>query len=240
MIQFYSPDIATSSMLPEEEARHCIKVLRHSVGDTITVMDGKGNRYTCTLMSDNPRKAEVDIVSVEKIPDCWDTFITIIVAPTKNIDRMEWMTEKLTEIGVNRIIPIKCEHSERKDIKLDRLNRIAVSAAKQSLKASVPEITEMIPLKALLSSSAYSAEKLFVGYCDSAVERKLLAKELHPGIRSVNIMIGPEGDFSPEEISTVVDSGYVPVTFGDNRLRTETAAIVACDTIHIVNQLKNL
>lgn len=237
MIQFYSPDIATSLTLPEEEARHCIKVLRHSIGDRISVMDGKGNRYTCVLQSDNPRNAIVEIVSLTKISNNWDAYITVIVAPTKNIDRMEWMTEKLTEIGIDRIIPIKCEHSERKDIKTDRLKRIAVSAAKQSLKAFVPEITEILPLKEALTK--YDAEKKFVGYCDSSIERIPLAKELNKGIKSVNIMIGPEGDFSPEEIKAIIDSGYVPVTFGDNRLRTETAAIVACDTVHIVNQINS-
>lgn len=237
MIQFYCPDIVESLLLPEEEARHCIKVLRHSIGDTITVMDGKGKRYTCILQSDNPRNATVEIISVEHIPPCWSTKIDILVAPTKNIDRMEWMTEKLTEIGVNRIIPIKCEHSERKDIKIERLMRIAVSAAKQSLKAVVPEILPMMPLKEIFGT--FPAEKKFVGYCDSSIERKLLAKELHSALKSVSIMIGPEGDFSPEEIRAIIDAGYIPVTFGDNRLRTETAAIVACDTVHIVNQFNS-
>lgn len=237
MIQFYSPNIMESHLLPEEEARHCIKVLRHSIGDTIFVMDGKGNRYTCTLQSDNPKNAIVEIMSVQQIPPCWTTRINIIVAPTKNIDRMEWMTEKLTEIGVNRIIPIKCEHSERKDIKIERLMRIAVSAAKQSLKAVVPEISPMMPLKEVLAASI--SEKKFVGYCDSSIERKLLAKELNSTLKSVSIMIGPEGDFSPDEIQSIINAGYVPVTFGDNRLRTETAAIVACDTVHLVNQLNS-
>lgn len=237
MIQYYAPEILSTLQLPEEEARHCIKVLRNQVGALIEVIDGKGFRYTCRLLSDNPRKASVAIESSSLISPSWVTEINVAVAPTKNMDRMEWLTEKLTEIGVNRIIPLLCRHSERKEIKEERLRRIAVSAMKQSLKAVLPEIYPMMSLKEMISS--FKTEQNFIAYCDPSIPRRLLAKEFHPGSASATILIGPEGDFDLDEIKLALDSGYIPVTLGDNRLRTETAALVACDTFHIINQLNS-
>ena len=147
---------------------------------------------------------------------------------------MEWLVEKLVEIGVNRIVPIRCMRSERKEIKTERLEKIAVSAMKQSLKAVLPRIDEMMTLSSFLKSIDKDEQK-FVAYCDDWVERRLLAREYKPG-SSVAVLIGPEGDFAPEEIKMTLDSGFVPVTLGDNRLRTETAALVACDTFHVINQ----
>ncbi len=237
MIQFYAPEIECSLQLPEEEARHCIKVLRTKPGSVIEVIDGKGNRYDCRLLSDDPRHASVEIVDKTPVTPAWSTYITVAVAPTKNMDRMEWLTEKLTEIGVNRIVPLLCRHSERKEIKIDRLQRIAVSAMKQSLKAMLPEISPMTPLTKFIAET--NAEQRFIAYCDPSIPRRILAKEYRAGCKSVAILIGPEGDFDPREIKDVLDSGYIPVTLGDNRLRTETAALVACDTFHILNQLNS-
>ena len=145
MIQFFAPDIASTQMLPEEEARHAIKVLRSHPGDILTIVDGRGMRYTCRLLSDNPRHADIEIISTEHQPPVWHTDITLAVAPTKNADRMEWLIEKVVEIGVNRIVPLLCRHSERKVMKTDRLERIAVSAMKQSLKATLPVIGPLTP-----------------------------------------------------------------------------------------------
>ncbi len=237
MIQFYAPDIEQTLQLPEDEARHCIKVLRTRPGSLVEVIDGKGNRFTCRLLDDNPRHASVVIEERCAVTPAWSTHITVAVAPTKNMDRMEWLTEKLTEIGVNRIIPVLCRHSERKEIKIERLQRIAISAMKQSLKAQLPEIYPMTPLRHIVTD--IDADMRFIAYCDPSIPRKLLAKEYKPGCKSVIILIGPEGDFDPEEIKESLDSGYIPVTLGDNRLRTETAALVACDTFHIINQLKS-
>ncbi len=237
MIQFYAPEIAVTHILPEEEARHCLKVLRKRPGEIIDVIDGKGHRFSCRLTDDNPRKATIEIVDTHDVYPTWNTFINVAVAPTKNMDRMEWLTEKLTEIGINRIIPLLCRHSERKEIKVDRLQRIAVSAMKQSLKAVLPEIMPMTPLQAMLDT--IKSDQSFIACCDPAIPRRLLAKEYDTASRSVTILIGPEGDFSPEEICSVLDKGYIPVSLGDNRLRTETAALVACDTFHIINQLKS-
>lgn len=237
MIQFYAPDIESTGLLPEDEARHCIKVLRSRPGDMLTVIDGKSNRFSCRLLDDNPRHATVEILEKTAVPKAWNTEITVAVAPTKNMDRMEWLTEKLTEIGVDRIIPLLCRHSERKEIKVERLQRIAVSAMKQSLKATLPEISPMTGLKQVIET--VSPQQRFIAYCDPTIPRKLLTREYAPQSKSAIILIGPEGDFSPEEIRMALDSGYTPVTLGDNRLRTETAALVACDTFHIINQLKS-
>lgn len=234
MIRFYAPDIATNPFLPESDSQHCCKVLRMQAGDSIEIVDGLGSLYRCKIISAHHKKTEVEIIERIDYPSVWSYDITIAVAPTKHLDRMEWLVEKLVEIGVNRIVPIKCMRSERKELKTERLEKIAVSAMKQSLKAVLPQIDEMMPLQTFLSS-VDSADQKFVAYCDDSVERKLLAREYRPA-SSVTVLIGPEGDFSPEEIKRTLDGGFVPVTLGDNRLRTETAALVACDTFHIINQ----
>lgn len=156
-----------------------------------------------------------------------------MVAPTKHNDRMEWMVEKLVEIGINHIVPIRSRNSERREIKRERLERIAVSAMKQSLKATLPDIDEMTDLDKAVAR--YDAPQKFVGYCDSQTERKLLARTYKPG-QDVIILIGLEGDFTLAEVEMLIANGYQPVTMGDNRLRTETAALVAVDTCHILNQ----
>ena len=234
MIQFYAPDIETALRLPESDSRHCIRVLRMTVGDTVSVVDGRGHRFECRLVDDNLKHTAVEIVSRVNQPPVWPNNITVMVAPTKHNDRMEWMVEKLVEIGVNRIVPVRCRRSERKEINTDRLEKIAVSAMKQSLKATLPEVTEMLPLAQAVAR--FHAPQKFVGYCDDTTERKLLSHSYQANT-DVVLLIGPEGDFTPDEIRMLIADGYVPVTMGDNRLRTETAALVACDTCHILNQV---
>lgn len=234
MIRFYAPEIACSPFLPESDSQHCCKVLRMQSGDEIAIVDGKGNLFRCRIVNAHHKRTEVEIIERVALPPVWDYNITIAVAPTKHLDRMEWLVEKLVEIGVNRIVPIKCMRSERKEIKIERLEKIAVSAMKQSLKAVLPSIEEMTPLPKFIDSLSADDQR-FVAYCDDWVERKLLAREYRPG-SSVAVLIGPEGDFSPEEIRMALDADFVAVTLGDNRLRTETAALVACDTFHIINQ----
>lgn len=234
MIRFYAPDIVSSRFLPESDSQHCCKVLRMQSGDEIEIVDGTGSLYRCRIVSANHKRTEVEIIERIDMPPVWNFDITVAVAPTKHLDRMEWLVEKLVEIGVNRIVPVKCMRSERKEIKVERLEKIAVSAMKQSLKAVLPTIDEMMPLPKFLSSVSEDVQR-FVAYCDDRVERKLLAREYRPGA-SAAVLIGPEGDFSPEEIRMALDAGFIPVTLGDNRLRTETAALVACDTFHIINQ----
>lgn len=233
MIQFYSPDISVSRMLPESDSQHCVRVLRMGVGDCISVVDGAGRRHTCTIVDAHPKHTAVEIVRTEVVPLSWCFNITVAVAPTKHLDRMEWLVEKLTEIGVNRIVPVRCDRSERKEIKCERLEKIAVSAMKQSLKAVLPEISPMTPLASLIRECA--VPQRFVAYCNESVPRVLMSKVFEPGVDTL-ILIGPEGDFSDPEIRLAFDNGFKPVSLGDNRLRTETAAIYACSAFHILSE----
>lgn len=234
MIQFYAPDIAINPILPESDSQHCVRVLRMKEGDTLEVIDGKGHRYTCRLIEAHAKRAHVEIIEKQDVPLSWQNNITIAVAPTKHLDRMEWMVEKLTEIGVNRIIPLLCRYSERKELKIERLEKIAISAMKQSLKTVLPIIDVMTPIKDVITKQMY--DQRFIAYCDTSIPRKLLSAE-YKANKDTLILIGPEGDFSTEEINLALNSGYKPISLGDNRLRTETAAVVACDTCHIINQL---
>lgn len=234
MIQFYAPDIAINPILPESDSQHCVRVLRMKEGDTLEVIDGKGHRYTCRLIEAHAKRAHVEIIEKQDVPLSWQNNITIAVAPTKHLDRMEWMVEKLTEIGVNRIIPLLCRYSERKELKIERLEKIAISAMKQSLKTVLPIIDVMTPIKDVITKQMYYQR--FIAYCDTSIPRKLLSAEYQAN-KDTLILIGPEGDFSTEEINLALNSGYKPISLGDNRLRTETAAVVACDTCHIINQL---
>lgn len=233
MIQFYAPDIASDSVLPESDSHHCVRVLRMQTGDPVEVIDGRGFRYECRMADPHPRHARLEIVSRTEVALPWAYRLTIGVAPTKNIDRMEWLVEKLVEIGINRFVPILCARSERREIKPERLERIAISAMKQSLKATLPIIEPMTPLDALIDES--QPQQRFIAYCDRSIPRLMLAREAKPATDTL-VIIGPEGDFSPDEIHLALNSGFTPVTLGDNRLRTETAALVAADTIHIINQ----
>lgn len=233
MIRFYAPDILETGCLPESDSGHAIRVLRMHVGDTLMAVDGRGHVYTCRLADESAKHAAVDIVAVTDEPPVWTTPLTVMVAPTKLNDRMEWLLEKLVETGVDRFVPVLCTHSERKVIKKERLQKIAVSAMKQSLKATMPEILPMMPLKDALL--ACDAAQRFVGYCDADTPRLSLAKTLQAGL-STAILIGPEGDFTPDEIAMTRDAAFLPVTMGDNRLRTETAALTAAITFHIINQ----
>lgn len=235
MIQFYAPDIEKTLMLPQSDSQHCVRVLRMQPGDELEIIDGKGHRFHCILVDAHSKHASVEIIEKFDSPLSWSQQITLAVAPTKHMDRMEWMVEKLTEIGVNRIIPLLCQRSERKEIKTERLEKIAVSAMKQSLKSVLPEIWPMTPIKEVFDS--FPESQRYVGYCDNSTPRQLLSGIYQPG-GDVIVLIGPEGDFSPEEIRYAFKNGWEAITLGDNRLRTETAAIVACNTIHIINQTK--
>lgn len=235
MIQFYAPDIAINPILPEGESQHAIRVLRLGAGSEIPVTDGKGALYSCRVVDPHPKRALLEVVSVDRPPQSWPCDITVAVAPTKHLDRMEWMVEKLVEIGVNRIVPLLCRHSERKELKSERLRKIAISAMNQSLKCRLPIVDDMISLEKFVSSLEGQCQK-FVGYCSDVFPRALLSKSVVPD-RDTVVLIGPEGDFTPHEISSLIETGFKPVTFGDVRLRTETAALVAVETIHVINQI---
>jgi len=232
VIQFFAPDITTDHRLPEQETSHCVKVLRHVPGDEITVVDGKGWRYRCRLTEIAGKRAEVEIVDEEFVKPYWRGGITLAVAPTKHLDRMEWLVEKLTEIGFDRFIPLLCRYSERKELKTERLEKIAVSAMKQSLKATLPAIDPMTPFKRFIAESVRIPQR-FIAYCDPSVPRRLFCNEYNP-LKDAVILIGPEGDFSPDEIAMALDAGFAPISLGEARLRTETAALVACQTCHTI------
>lgn len=237
MIQFYAPDIETTLTLPESDSQHCVRVLRMTAGDEIRVVDGHGTVFRCRLLDNHPKHTAVEIVGCENIPPVWPNRITVMVAPTKHNDRMEWLVEKLVEIGINHIIPIRCHNSERREIKRERLERIAVSAMKQSLKATLPDIDDITDIDK--ATARYDACQKFVGYCNCETDRDVMARCYQPG-RDTIVLIGPEGDFTADEITMLIDRSYRPVTMGDNRLRTETAALVAVNTCHILNQAAGL
>ncbi len=235
MIRFYAPDITETLTLPETESGHAVRVLRHVPGDEIEVVDGKGGLHICRIVADHPKHVAVEILRSELLPKVWKPELTLAVAPTKNMDRMEWLTEKVVELGIDRIVPLVCERSERRNLRSDRLEKIAVSAMKQSLKAVLPRIDEPTPLTRFLNETASSPALKFVAWCDSESERTLLAKAYKPDSDAI-LLIGPEGDFSPAEVKAALEAGYIPVSLGDNRLRTETAALSGIDTFHILNQ----
>lgn len=235
MHRFYAPDIETVNLLPEEEALHCVRVLRLKEGDQVEVVDGKGHLFLCEIVSANHKNCAVSIVEKTDVAPHWGCRLTVVIAPTKNIDRFEWMLEKSVEMGVDRIIPVLCRYSERKQLKTERLNKILVSAMKQSLKATLPQLDELTPVMDVINSVGKDGQR-FIAYCDKEIPRRDLVKEYKKG-SDVVIMIGPEGDFSKEEIRAALDAGFVPVTLGKSRLRTETAGVFAVAAVHTINQL---
>ena len=236
MIRFYAPDILTAATLPESDSQHAVRVLRMQAGDKLEVVDGRGNLYRCRLAVAHAKRAGVEIVETVALPKVWPNSITVAVAPTKHNDRMEWLVEKLTEIGIDRIVPLRCRYSERKEINEERLRKIAVSAMKQSLKATLPHIEAMVPFATFISEEAQRPAMKYVAYCAPEIPRELFAQRYVSG-HDTTILIGPEGDFSHDEITAAINAGFAPISLGDNRLRTETAALVACDTCHIIQQL---
>ena len=227
MHRFYCPDIADTWTLGEEDSKHCVKVLRMGEGDIIEVVDGNGNLYTCRITMAHHKRCAVEAIDKERQPPHWGCRIVLGIAPTKNLDRMEWLVEKCVEMGVDRIIPLRCHNSERTVLKTERLTKIMVSAMKQSLKATLPQLDEMTPVERVIAEAP--AGTRCIAYCDEQLpreQRHTLASAFRPG-EDVTVLIGPEGDFSPEEVQAATAAGFVPVTLGESRLRTETAGLAA-------------
>ncbi len=235
MHRFYAPDITTTMLLPDEEAQHCVRVLRLKEGEEVEVVDGKGRLHLCRILNANAKNCAVEIVGTTDVKPLWGYRITVAIAPTKNMDRMEWMAEKVTEMGVDRIVPLLCRYSERKVLKTERLRKILVAAMKQSLKATLPQLDDLTPFDDFMK--ALPDGQRFIAYCDPAIPRRDFVKECLPE-SDVTILVGPEGDFSQPEIRAALDAGFIPVSLGDSRLRTETAGVFACAAIHTINQLK--
>lgn len=229
---FYTPDIQVSNELPEEEAQHCTRVLRLNIGDEITLTDGKGNFYQAEITAATNKRCQVAIKETRYQEPLWPCHLHIAMAPTKNMDRNEWFAEKATEIGLDELTFLNCRFSERKVIKTERISKILVSAIKQSLKARLPKLNEMTDFHTFIQQD-FKGQK-FIAHCYEG-EKKQLKEALTPGEDAL-VLIGPEGDFSEEEVQKAIEHGFVPISLGKSRLRTETAALVACHTLNLMNQ----
>lgn len=231
---FYNPDITSETKrfsFIREESKHIVKVLRKKTGDRLLITNGKGWLFTSEIMIADIKKCVVSIEAKTLQPK-HNYNLHLAVAPTKMNDRYEWFLEKATEIGINSITPIICEHSERKIIKQERFEKILQSAMKQSLQCYLPKLNEVISFKELMKQELKG--QLFIANCDET-DKKSLKKELLPK-QDITILIGPEGDFSVKEIEMAIENKFIPVTLGVTRLRTETAAIVACQSVVYTNE----
>jgi 16S rRNA (uracil1498-N3)-methyltransferase len=231
---FYTPTINNSDTiftLSENESKHAVRVLRLAELDNVTLIDGKGTFYEAEISVAHPKKCEIKILT-SKVTRDNKPLLNIAIAPTKNNDRLEWFTEKCTEIGIHQITPINCQHSERKNLKEERLIKIAISAMKQSLKAILPKVKPLTPIKEILTLDVTG--KKYIAHCYQENQKHL--KDILPKGENALILIGPEGDFSKEEIELAIKNGFEPVSLGDSRLRTETAGIVACHTFNLINE----
>ena len=252
---FFSRDIdGTLCRLDADESAHCVKVLRHREGDDIHVIDGEGTLYTCRILSASPREVEAQVTGVERDWGAHPYRLTMAVCPTKNADRFEWFAEKATEMGLDVIAPVIGDHSERKVFKTDRLKRILLSASKQSLKGAVPQVEEPVPLRGFIRSC--KAGLKLICCCYEGEEKRVSIGEVlrsfvEPGyeqgkgwhyceeialskdyIPDIAVLIGPEGDFSREEVALALECGFRPVHLGPSRLRTETAALAAVAAVY--------
>ncbi|SRX56150.1 16S rRNA (uracil(1498)-N(3))-methyltransferase [Aequorivita sp. CIP111184] len=233
---FYNPNISESTKeitFDKEESRHIAKVLRMKEGDTFKITNGKGSFFDSEIMNANPKACLVKILS-QDIQQPLPYQLHLAVAPTKLNDRYEWFLEKATEIGITEITPIICAHSERKIIKPERYEKILQSAMKQSLKAYLPILNDSVSFKDFINLENNSADLKCIAHCEET-DKKSLKSILLPN-KKVTILIGPEGDFSSEEIELAKKGGYIPVTLGESRLRTETAAVVACHSVAFLNE----
>lgn len=232
---FYQPEITSNASVvtfDKEESRHIVKVLRHKVGDKLMLTDGRGFFYNAEIISDDIKHCIVRILSCEEQP-AMPFHLHIAVAPTKTNDRYEWFLEKATEIGVSEITPLICERSERTEVKLHRYEKVVVSAMKQSLRAYLPKLNQAISYKDFLAKTQNLSAQRFIAHCEKSPKVPLIQWfSSHSMPSEIIILIGPEGDFSVEEIRKAEQVQYQPISLSDSRLRTETAALVA---VHIAN-----
>lgn len=233
---FYNPNVDQNIKeisFDKEESRHILKVLRLKEGDSLKITNGKGIFFDVEIIGVNPKQCIVKVINIEHI-DVSSYQLHLAVAPTKLNDRYEWFLEKAAEIGISEITPIICDHSERKIIKPDRYEKILQSAIKQSLKAFMPVLNPTTTFKDFVSSKKLTDETKYIAHCEDS-KKESLKSVLRPNQKLI-ILIGPEGDFSAQEIELAKEAGFQPVTLGDSRLRTETAAIVACHSVAFVNE----
>ena len=232
---FYTPDIdvhASSYQLSEEESKHSSRVLRLKPGDEMMLVDGKGTSLIARITDSHPKRTQTLIVSSTFQEKARPYHLHLAVAPTKNIERYEWFLEKATEIGVDEITPIICQHAERKEVKHERLNKIIVAAMKQSQQSFLPVLNDAIRFEEFIARPCNSRK--FIAHCED-VEKHSLKSAMLAQENSL-ILIGPEGDFSASEIKEALSGGYLPISLGQTRLRTETAALVACMEVSFLNR----
>ena len=233
---FYAPEITLPlHTLTEEESKHCVRVLRLGVGDALHLTDGRGSLYHGRIADDHPKRCTVEIQRVEEQFEPLPYALTMAVAPTKNNDRYEWFLEKATEVGVTQIIPLESDHSERRVFKAERSEKVITAAMKQSLKAYRPQLAPLTEFRTLIATP-FEGRK-FIAHCDEACSpqgKRYLASTLQRGEAAL-ILIGPEGDFSQEEVRLAVEAGFEEITLGTMRLRTETAAVIAVTMVSVVN-----
>ena len=230
---FYTPDINSDTYtLNEEESKHCSKVLRLAVGDIVSLIDGRGGLYKAQISEVKKKNVQLLIIEHQKEYKKRNHHLHIAIAPTKNIDRLEWFLEKATEIGIDEITPIICDRSERKIIKEERLEKVITSAVKQSLTAYHPKLNNAIPFSDFFKHNDVSQK--YIAHCMEG--EKPYINQIVNTNQSYLILIGPEGDFTPSELHLALQNGCKPVTLGNTRLRTETAALAACFEVNYMNR----
>lgn len=232
---FFNSEIteATQQLIfSKEESRHIVRVLRKKENDILHITNGKGFLFSAKISIASDKKCLANIVSTEAKKKPWSYYLHIAIAPTKNNDRLEWFLEKATEIGIDEITPIICQNSERRVVKLERLEKIVQSAMKQSLKFTLPKINSPIKFKDFINQNC--KEKICIAHCEEG-EKTLLKNTIKPSEKTT-ILIGPEGDFSSEEIKKSLEKKYISISLGNSRLRTETAGLVVVQTISLINQ----
>lgn len=241
---FYCPN-PSDGILPSDEATHATRVLRLAPGDSLNVIDGQGNLFSCTITRANGNTCIFKIESAETFKPLHSNLTSIAVAPTKNIDRMEWFVEKATEIGIDQINFLKTQFSERKVIKIERLEKIVVSAVKQSHKFYMPQLSDLQDFNSFINEPFDGLRCIAHCYMKSelpfeAPDKQDLFELLKQQPQPTQVLIGPEGDFSITEVKAAIDKGFVPISLGHSRLRTETAALVAVHLMHLFNEIKQV
>ncbi len=221
----------TAKCLSEDESNHAIRVLRLKEGNEITVIDGNGTTATATISLANKKRLEFEILQTHT-ETRKEQYIHIVIAPTKNMDRFSFFLEKTIEIGIDRITPILCKNSERKNLNIEKLRKAAVSAVKQSGQLFLPQVDDLMTIEHFMESDINDSQR-FIAHCEEDQEKCALKNEINTK-KNVVILIGPEGDFTNEEINLAKQNSFQPVSLGESRLRTETAGIVACHTVNII------
>ena len=232
---FYNPDLTkdtTQITFDKIESKHIVRVLRKKEDAILHITNGKGFLFDAKIIIASDKKCIAEIIAIQEKPKPWNYYLHIAIAPTKNNDRIEWFLEKATEIGIDEITPLICNNSERRFVKLERFEKIVQSAMKQSLKFTLPKINEPVKFKEFINQNFDG--NICIAHCE-ALEKNLLKSVIKPTERTT-ILIGPEGDFSSQEIIKALEKNSIPISLGESRLRTETAALVAVNTISFINQ----